>query len=453
LSFNLMSGAIAWTANAIGLIEETIKSTYFSGEDFRKASLGLSSANSEEYALMRFIEANTETAFKTKGGKGTREMLNKKLSKFWIIGAVNPDIMFETLRSADRFAFGAVTGALARNHTIDSNGNIVSFKSIRKAKLPLDFYDSNKYSKEQRVSIEKGIDDYLKTLPTLRDSIVYKDGEMSFKGNTPTDEAVLGFKNKIREVVRNTTGSIDNDNVSRARMSAMWRACMLFKNWMPRAYDKRYGGLRKNIAADAYEMGRYRTFMNKMFSKVIDDAGEAHIALTMGVEKYATMKYNELVINGLTKGITQNEFVELTKANIRASIYSIAISGLAILGLLALGKYDDDDDEKNSTFLQKYLKRNVAELMMWVNPAEFINIFKSPTVIIAPLDETYKFMKAAFGETYGQIIGDETIIRRNNPFYYASKLAPGGALVRTFMDSSKEVERFMRGRDEQIKED
>jgi len=59
----------------------------------------------------------------------------------------------------------------------------------------------------------------------------------------------------------------------------------------------------------------------------------------------AVMKYNELVINGTTKGITQNEFVELTKANIRASIYSIAISGLAILGLLALGHYEDDDDD------------------------------------------------------------------------------------------------------------
>ena len=450
LSFNLMSGAIAWTANAIGLIEETIKSTYFSGEDFRKASLDLSSANTEGYAIMRFFEPNSETAFKTKGGKGTREMLNKKLSKYYILGAVNPDLMFEALRSADRFAFGSVTLAMARNHTIDSNGNIVSFKTIRRNKLPMDFYDSNKYSKEQRASIEKGIEEYLKTLPTIRDSVVYKDGEMSFKGNTPTDEAILGFKNKIREVVRNTTGSIDNDNVSRARMSAMWRAGMLFKNWMPRAYDKRYGALRKNIVAESYELGRYRTFFGKMFSKVTDDAGEAHIALTMGVEKYAIMKYNELVINGLDKGITQNEFVELTKANIKASIYGIAISGLAIIGVLALAHYEDDDDEKNAVFLQKYLKRNVSELMMWVNPQEFINIFKSPTVIIAPLDETVKFMKAIAGETYGQTIGDETIIRRNNPLYYLSKMAPGGAFLRTMMDGSKEVERFMKSRDEEL---
>jgi hypothetical protein len=417
LSFNIMSGAIAWTANAIGLVEESIKSIHFSGEEFRKASLGLSSANTEEYAIMRFFEANSETAFKTKGGKGTREMLNKKLSKSWILGAVNPDLMFEALRSADRYAFGVVTGALSRNHTIDSSGNIVSFKSIRRARLPLDFYDSDKYTKAQRLSIEKGIEEYIKTLPTIRDSVVYKDGEMSFKGNTPTDEAVLSFNNKIREVVRNTTGSIDNDNVSRMRMSAMWRAAMLFKNWMPRAYDKRYGALRKNMAAETYELGKYRSFYGKMFSKVIDEAGEAHIALTMGVNKYARMKYNELVINGTTKGITENEFVELTKANIRASIYGIAISGLAIIGVLALAHYEDDEDEKNSAFIQKYLKRNVSELMMWVNPQEFINIFKSPTVIIAPLDETVKFMKALTGETYGQVVGDETIIRRNNPLY------------------------------------
>ena len=82
--------------------------------------------------------------------------------------------------------------------------------------------------------------------------------------------------------------------------------------------------------------------------------------------------------------------------------------------------------------------------MMWVNPQEFINIFKSPTVIISPLDDMVKFMKAIAGETYGQIIDDETIIKRNNPFYYFSKMNIGGAFVKTMMDGSKEVERFMK---------
>jgi hypothetical protein len=354
------------------------------------------------------------------------------------------DALFFMLRKPDELSQNTVALAMLQNYTIQ-DGRFISIVDYVNESRPDNYYQ---LSKEDRKSIDKKLSEQKKDIKSVFDMAELKDGIVTIpKLDEIGTYAVNELRNTIKQVNKNIIGNVDSEDISTYKRVAWARSLMLFRNWMPRAIDERFGELRYNRELNKNELGRYRTMLLMVFKGSRDSANNLKWNMLLGVEKVALIEYKKYLIanRGQSNLMTENEFVDLYKSNIAAQMRELQILAGFLAMMFAGYKYiDDDRDKRGAKYAYKLAKRAYSELAMFWNPVEALNILKNPSAAIAPLTDMVRLLKHSTYELTGQIIGDDKMVKEAQPLRFLIGFTGLGSIERTISDLNKDWEEFTR---------
>ena len=440
LGLNIFPAIAATVANVVGLNVQASRNIFFTRKQLKKGFWALTGGslthNTEGLKAIGFI-----TLFNSKLDQRI-EKKNRKIKSTILTRNLSLDPLYFMLRKPDELMQDNILLAVLQNSMFDESGKIVLISTYLKSLRPKNYYS---LSKEERKKIDKELEEKRKSIKSVYDLGTIKDGKFVIEGHEElSEDTIIAFRELVKQITKNIIGNYDQNDFIKYRNNAFIRALFLFRNFIPRLVDERYGNLRYNPNLEKFEWGRYRTFFHKLFGFMRDESNKLRFVLFMGIEDSAKMKYIELVSRDpeLAQKISLDEFIDLYRENINAtkSGLSITLGVIALLLMLKLGG-GDDEDKYNNKFALRVVNRAYAELMMFVNPFELYNILKSPTATLTPVITLYQAITHSAKELIGETFDNDKLKEAAKPRkYWIQLVAPLRsleALVRDFDDDWK----------------
>lgn len=315
------------------------------------------------------------------------------------------------------------------------DGKIVSIQQYVKNK---NNYNETFYNlpKNERDALRKKMDEEVGELKKTRSLLVVgqvnKDGEFELPGITRESEAFAAFRDKIKGVAKKIIGNQSRDDINRIRTTMLGNAMMQFRNWIPEMIEERFNGLKFDEELQVWTYGRANQFFSDLVSKrwrlllkaLITGLGEGNV-IELAKQKYQDLKFAALE-KGQTFDITEGEFIDLYKGNLKALITEIAV----IAGVAAtwLSITSGDDDKKNGVkkYLSRALKKYYNEFAFYYNPKELTKIIDQPLPVIGLANDFLTFTYNLGKEVTAASVGNEEWQKQAKPLKYFNKMVPIG---------------------------
>lgn len=208
---------------------------------------------------------------------------------------------------------------------------------------------------------------------------------------------------------------------------------MQFRSWMPRTVDERFQELKYNEFLGDWEMGRYRSTIDHFRAFFSKQAEDMRLSVLFNPVEAGKIAYANYVIKFRDKykknpEITEDEFIEMHIANLKANIAGSIITVGALLGVLALGAAADDDDELKSNFAFKnsrlIARRVYGELSFYLDPYSLGEIIQRPAAIGSLYLDIVNLGKHLSQEAIGQTFGIEDWVESAKPVKKTLQLIP-----------------------------
>jgi hypothetical protein len=282
--------------------------------------------------------------------------------------------------------------------------------------------------------------------------------ELVVEGLDRKSDSVIELRRKVQAITKDALGNLSEDDLRKINLNIYGKSFMVFKNWIPRLVDVRFGNLKYNSATEAYEWGRTRN----MFRLLTDDftgSIDSLISSLKGDDQkfvdqikrlYESKKADYEKDTGKTLNMTQGEFVELVNANVRNQMtdfmFYLTLSAL-IIGAKAV--QPGDDDEKATKNRYKYMLRVMDkvrdEVAYFYNPTSFLSLTTSGIFPAVSYLENFRKLFVNFGkEMYALGVGDEELAKKTQVIKYLLKGFPiasqvDAALLMFFPDVAKDL--------------
>lgn len=395
LGFEILSGAV----NAFGgnIQVATYAGNYFKAREFLKNETKLTTqnfANQEDKELFiqlvnKFMPLKDDPSYELYKEAGMTKLTQLSLG----------DTLMVFMREPEQLIEKSIFLTLLQNTMVD-NGKIVSIPEFVRAKYK-DRYKSGAAYRESKSKIENEIEELKKTR-SIDATKKLVNGKLEIPGlDLNNINELQRLTNLTRKISRDVTGGLADGDVNKMSMSVWTKSMMIFKNWIPKLVDTRFGEFRKisddfsvRIEEDAegnlittgekYDIGRIRLLGNVLGKGIIKGAVNLRNIIAMndaGIQEVDNMfeefraKYEEET--GETLNMTREQFMDLIRNNLRNQIKELGIlmsmfGSMLALGFLAPG---DDDDADRATknahrFAQKTVDKFIGELSFFYNPLE-----------------------------------------------------------------------------------
>jgi len=264
-----------------------------------------------------------------------------------------------------------------------------------------------------------------------------KDGQLVIPGVDRKDSSIIDLRRKVQQLSKDALGNLSEDDMRAINMNIYGKSFMLFKNWIPRLVDVRFGNLKYNSASDAYEWGRMRMVFRVISEDVLHSLGNLTNALQAtdkGVDfmrqLYEKKKSDYEAETGKELEMSEDEFMDLVRKNIRSQLIDalIMLTLFALfLGLKAFAP-DDEEDERIKN-VHKFMVRAVDkikdELRFFYDPTSFTSLVSSGIFPSMGYINNFKRLTMNFGkEMYGLSYGDEELVKKTHVVKYLMKTFP-----------------------------
>jgi len=230
---------------------------------------------------------------------------------------------------------------------------------------------------------------------------------------------------------------------------------MVFKNWIPKLVDTRFGEFRKvsddfsvfidekGISqGDKYDIGRIRLLLYTLGKSIME--GRMNLINIINMNDEGIKKLDEMYKDfadtykketGETLTLSREDFMDLIRVNLRNQIKELLIlasllgSALA-LGLIAPDDEDDDRATKNAhRYAQKVVDKFIGELSFFYNPLEVQSLLSgSMFPAIGLTSDFLKFVKHLSVEATGMDFDSDTTYdearKKAMPSKYLFKMLP-----------------------------
>jgi transcriptional regulator with XRE-family HTH domain len=281
------------------------------------------------------------------------------------------------------------------DNTMVVDGKLVNIREYVKNKYK-DRYSSAEAYKDSKSKIEDEIQE-LKETSSISSTKKLEDGKLVIPGfDLNNRDEIQNLTNLTRRIARNATGGVADADLNRMQMSIWTKSMMVFKNWIPKLVDTRFGEFRKisddfsveidengMTTGEKYDVGRVRLllpFISFNIVKTIKEINDVISVTDAGISKLDALynKYAEDYKNktGQDLNMSKEDFNDLIITNLRNQIKELGIL-LSLFGAaFALGVIspDDDDDDKATRNAHRYAQRVVdkfiGELSFFYNPLE-----------------------------------------------------------------------------------
>ena len=459
LGFSILSGA----ANLFGTTIQmsTQAGIYFKSREFGKNAmklLGNRFVNNDERKMFvqlvdAFMPLKDDPNYEKIKQAGMTKLTQENFS----------DLLMVFMRQPEFHVEKSIFLTLLDNSMVNEEGRIVNILEHVKSKYP----NRNKSASEYRTTKRKIKAEITKLKQTKSITKTKKlvDGKLVIPGLDMTNKKELQRLTSLtRRLSRNATGSLSDSDINQINMSIFGKSAMVFKGWIPKLVDTRFGEFRKVgddfsvvvgddglTTGEKYDIGRVRLLGYVLGTSIRDKAmnitnilqfnDKGILALDKMYEDFAQkhMKRTgkKLIFNPDTgeyiNFITKDQFVDLIRTNLRNQIKELGILLTLFAVTVAIPPPDDDMNkaEKNFyRFTEKVINRFVSELMFFYNPAEFKKMLGgSAFPVLGIAGDIGKFishttMELTGLDIYNPDLTKEEVYKKAQPIKYGAKMVP-----------------------------
>jgi hypothetical protein len=351
------------------------------------------------------------------------ESFNKQIASELSLNKLNAqslqEILMSLMRNADQFV-QSVNFFSYLDNSIVVDGNVVNVREY--LKTTPEFANIYKVNQAERAVLQKKFEEEVERLKKEQGVMALakiENNQFVIPGVDRKSDSVIELRRKVQAITKDALGNLSDDDVRKINMNIVGKSFMMFKNWIPRLVDVRFGDIKYNAGSDSYEWGRTRMVANFLGEGIITgikNLTDAVYANDKGVEYmmalYEKKKETYERETGKTLEMTPDEFIDLVRQNIKNQAVDLmmylALTAL-FFGARALAPDDDDDKfaKNQHKFLMRVIDKVRDEVAYFYNPMGLINlskggVFPALSGIVTP----GKTLINTLNEMYGLSMGD-----------------------------------------------
>jgi len=365
-----------------------------------------------------------------------REFL-KKLSVSKLSDEAIQDILMSWMRFADSTV--QATNFLAfLNNSIVIDGKVVNAREYLRS-LP-EYKGRWSGSSQDRKAFDEKFEQDVKKLVEEKGVMklaTVENDKLVIPGVDRMSDSVIDLRRKVQQLSKDAMGNLSEDDVRLINMNILGKSFMVFKNWIPRLVDVRFGGLKYNAASDAYEWGRTRM----MFSVLLDrqlTTFKGLKGLILGNEDGAELmrksfeKRAEKYERETGRKLEMDEamFMDLMQSNVNAFARDLMFLAALMALTTAMVAFAPDDDEdplvrNQYNYARRLVDKIFSEVAYFYNPTSLLNLVgNGPFPSMSLLNNAFKGMTNVFTELFGIVTGDEELVDDNKVIKYLMRTFP-----------------------------
>lgn len=374
-----------------------------------------------------------------------RELV-KKLSLNTITQERIQDFLFSLMRQSDKHVQTVNFYSFLKN-TIVQDGQVVNVREYLKSTPEYsNFYEgTEKQRSDREAKFEEDVKKLIEEKGVLKLGQII-DNQFVIPGVDRKSESVVALRRKVQQISKDALGNTTEESRRLIDMNIYGNSFMMFKRWIPRLVDVRLGNIKYNSASDAYEWGRMRTVYSMLSLDVIKSVRRLKNTLVGnddGVkymkEMWEKKKTEYERETGKTLNMTESEFMDLTRRNIKSQMID-AMFFLMMIGLvLALKANAPDKDEdpmvKNQyKFLMKAADKLRDEIAYFYNPANLLQLVSGGIFpSIGMLTNFEKLLANFMEEMFGLALGKDEWVESAKPIKYLMRQFPVSNQIAQYM--------------------
>lgn len=356
------------------------------------------------------------------------------------------DAMYYLMKHSDKHVQTVNFFSFLKNSVV-VNGKVVNAREYLKSTPEYaNFYaGTSEQRKERAAKFEEAVKKLVeeKGIMTVGEIV---DGELVIPGIDRKSESVIELRRKVQQVSKDALGNLTEGSRRLIEMNIYGNSFMMFKRWIPRQIDVRFGGMKYNSASDAYEWGRMRTVFAILSKDTLNSLSNLRNSLVgndKGVEYMRKLweqkKEDYKTETGKELDMTESEFMDLVRRNIKNQMLDAMIY-LTLIGLfLALKANTPDDDEdplvKNQyRFLMRAADKLKDEIAYFYNPANLLTLVSGGLFpSIGYITNFGKLLTNFMQEMFGLVLQDDEWVDDAKPLKYLMKQFPVSNQIAQYM--------------------
>lgn len=371
------------------------------------------------------------------------------------------DMLMVFMRQPEQHIEKSIFLTLLDNMMVE-DGKIVNIREFVKKKYKNRYESAARY-REVAPKIEEEIEELKKTR-SISVTKKLENGKLVIPGlDLSNIDELQRLTNLTRRLSRNATGNLADSDLNRMGMNIWTKSMMIFKNWIPKLVDTRFGEFRKvsddfsvEIGDDGlttgekYDIGRLRLFGYVIGTSIRDRTSNIYNILSLNDKGLETLDKMYLEFaeqyqkrTGKPLEMDRDEFIDLIRNNLRNQIKELAILMSMFGAMFAIGfaAPDDDDDRADKNFhryAQRTIDKFIGELSFFYNPAEFHKILSgSMFPAIGIFSDMGRFTSHAIMEMTGVDTSNpdltpEQVRKKAQPVKNLGKMFPGTKSLFTY---------------------
>lgn len=448
LGLSFVGSSAGYLAAQLQAITEGKKGVIYKSEHYTNATKLQATQYDKYHAFAYFFGVHNDDLLQqvAQGPNKVQNWLGDRTTKDAVRSYITQRTLMRPYSYFDERLDNHISVAMAQNYGIDENGNLK-----RLVNLPEDsksIWDMFQYNK--------------------------KDGDIKF-GNL-TDEGLkkilIAFRTAVRHGQKGIKGTVNEEDINYAQTHLILNLMSQFKSWMPGIINERFGKLRYNKLIDAPQWGRYRALWDENEFK--QSAGTAMYVARTTANMLTYIAKDLITFGGVRRSffgdkvkiddsaarqhyeafkqlnpkseLTFDEYIEVKRAAIRASLMEaqIFISFLAVIAMLGSDWDDDDIPMWRETWamrqVYRILNKSKSEIAFTFNPTDYAKLLANPLPMSSLFVDTAKLLNNTVDESMDILFGEERLIggtKSNDPTsltYYSLGFIPGMYQIRRFFE-------------------
>ena len=252
--------------------------------------------------------------------------------------------------------------------------------------------------RKDAVSLDEVIEFHKEGSSDIRAKMPDWVGGTTFSPSASHGDILLETRNLVKKKIIDLHGNYDPEIQSAAQREWWGKLLFFLKKWMESTTLRRYRGLQS-----ALKSSEELTEADRFYSEDLKSYQEGYYVTAVRFIKNSIMpamkSFNIELVKSDFKNMTTHE-----KANAKRFLAEMGMMVTILLAYAAMGGMDDDPDD-DTLLARFYLRRELAELSFYSNPAEALKIIKSPSAAINFTDKITKLMGQSFSPTEDYKVG------------------------------------------------
>jgi len=362
----------------------------------------------------------------------------RKMSMSKMVEYLSSDQLFYLQRGSDNWVNTIVALAMFKN-TMVVDGKLVNIRDFARKELG----HANKYqgTYEEAVEFDKRLEARVEELQKSPQALVnyaqVVNDQITLPNIDRNGDAVINLRQQILEIIKDALGNTSHEDLSLYKRSIMWQSFFMFKNWIPRMFDVRFGSLKYSPGTDKYEYGRVRMLANAV----------THLGLSANAGLIAKLGNNPKPLIEVAKeqyakkraafaeelqdfDMTEAEFVDMYIKGVRSEMRELMLAAglMALLIAMRLSTPDKDEDEHTKgayRWALRGLDKLTDELTFMYTPSSFTNILNGSVFpAVGILVEAERLFTSVIKKLFFSMTGDEEASARQHPSKYLFRMLP-----------------------------